>query len=120
VDTSHHRRKNRTVPHPAEPRKAAHTGGRRYAGEIVFMVMALAAILLIGLIGGISLFALPLKGWEPPALITADMLIVTALQSWRRTICAMRAKGDHAWRVILIGPAVTLLFGAVAAGLANR
>src|SRR5437588_6147767 len=28
VDTSHHRRKNRTVPHPAKPRKAAHTGGR--------------------------------------------------------------------------------------------
>src|SRR5437588_11073174 len=30
VDTSHHRRKNRTVPHPAKPRKAAHTGGRPF------------------------------------------------------------------------------------------
>jgi hypothetical protein len=37
-----------------------------YAGEVVFLIMALTAILVIGLIGGVSLFALPMKGWEPP------------------------------------------------------
>ena len=91
-----------------------------YAGEIVFMVMALAAILLIGLIGGASSFALPMKGWEPQAIVAVDILIVTALRSWRRNISELRAKGEHVWRVILIGPAVTLILGAVAAGLADR
>lgn len=91
-----------------------------YAGEIVFAVMAVVAILLIGLIGGASLFALPVKGWESPAIVTADIMIVAALRSWRRNIRELRAKGDHAWRVILIGPAVTLLLAASAAGLASR
>jgi len=89
-----------------------------YAGEIVFVVIALVAILLITLIGGTSAFALPVKGWNLPAIVAADIAIVATIRSWRRSICEQRAKGEHAWSLIFVGPAVILLAAAAAAGLA--
>jgi hypothetical protein len=91
-----------------------------YAGEIVFAVIALVAILLIALIGGASPFALSVKSWGLPAVVAADIAIVAAIRSWRRNICELRAQGEHVWSVILVGPAVVLLLAVLAAGLASR
>jgi len=91
-----------------------------YAGDAVFVVVALVAILLIALIGGPSAFALPVSGWNLPAIAATDIAIVATIRSWRRNICEQRAKGERAWSLILVGPAVMLLATAAAAGLAAR
>jgi hypothetical protein len=60
------------------------------------------------------------KDRQIPALCSADIAIVAVIRSWRRNSCELRAKGEHAWNLMLVGPAVILLFAAVAASLTNR
>src|SRR5207248_9175574 len=60
------------------------------------------------------------KDRQIPALFSADIAIVAVIRSWRRNSCELRAKGEHAWNLMLAGPAVIRLFAAVAASLTNR
>ena len=87
------------------------------AGETVFALAALIVIVLIAIVGGAASFALPDRPSGTLTIIAADLAIVAVIRSWRRNICDLRARGERAWSLILVGPAVTLILAAVAASL---
>jgi hypothetical protein len=86
-------------------------------GETVFALAALIAIVLIAIVGGAASFALPDRPSGTLTIIAADLAIVAVGRRWRRNICDLRARGERAWSLILVGPAVTLILAAVAVSL---
>jgi hypothetical protein len=87
------------------------------AGETVFAIAALIVIVLIAFGGGTASFALPDRPSGTLTIVAADLAIVAVIRRWRRNICDLRARGERAWSLILVGPAVTLILAAVAVSL---
>jgi hypothetical protein len=87
------------------------------AGETVFAIAALIVIVLIAIVGGTASFALPDGPSGTLTIIAADLAIVTIIRRWRRNICDLHARGERAWSLILVGPAITLILAGVAASL---